>query len=207
MPRTTDTRTQMLRTAGRLFQRQGYAATGWRQVVAEAGTPWGSQAHHFPGGKEQLATEALARAGAGYERLLRALFIGDAHPADAVEAWVEAAAAQLAATGWAEGCPVATVALETAHQSDALASACGAVFESWRAALTEAFVARGLKAADAASLALLVLSAIEGALLLSRAARDAGPLRVVGNELSHLLRARVPAAVAAAPRRGRGRRP
>src|SRR5687768_1615300 len=106
MPRTTDTRVRMLRTAATLFRRQGYAATGWRQVVAESETPWGSQAHHFPGGKPQLATEALARAGSSYERMLRAA-LADAHPADAIAAWAEVAAGQLEASGWADGCPIA----------------------------------------------------------------------------------------------------
>src|SRR5215469_15865224 len=100
MGRRTDSRSRMIRTMATLFRRQGYAATGWRQVVAESGTPWGSQAHHFPGGKAQLAIEALGRAGGSYERLLRAAF-ADAHPADAVEMWCEVAAAQLAESGWA----------------------------------------------------------------------------------------------------------
>ncbi|HEY4854618.1 MAG TPA: TetR/AcrR family transcriptional regulator, partial [Streptosporangiaceae bacterium] len=68
MPRTTDTRQRMVCSAARLLRRQGYAATGWRQVVADSATPWGSQAHHFPGGKEQLAAEAITLSGASYER-------------------------------------------------------------------------------------------------------------------------------------------
>ena len=84
MPRTTDTRRRMLRTAAQLFRRQGYAATGWRQVVADSATPWGSQSHHFPGGKEQLAVEAIGRSAASYERLLRAAF-DEATPGDARE--------------------------------------------------------------------------------------------------------------------------
>jgi Transcriptional regulator LmrA/YxaF-like, C-terminal domain len=181
----------MVRTAATLLRRQGYAATGWRQVVADSRTPWGSQAHHFPGGKQQLAAEALALAGAGYERLLRRALAG-AHPADAVAAWAELAAAQLEASGWADGCPVATVALETAHRSDALGHACRDALAGWRAALAEAMVARGTGEADARALATLVLAGIEGALLLARADRDPAPLTTVGRELADVLRARVP---------------
>ena len=85
----------------------------WRQVVAESGAPWGSQAHHFPGGKQQLAAEAVAIAGSAYERMLRAA-LESSHPADAVLAWADLAARQLEASGWVDGCPVATVALEEA---------------------------------------------------------------------------------------------
>jgi TetR/AcrR family transcriptional regulator, lmrAB and yxaGH operons repressor len=186
MPRTTDTRQRMVRTAARLLRQQGYAATGWRQVVADSATPWGSQAHHFPGGKEQLAAEAVALSGASYERLLRAA-LASAHPADAVSAWAEAAATELESSGWADGCPVATVALETAHSSDALAAACGAALETWRAALAQSIAGHGAAPAEASSLATLVLAGIEGALLIARASRDAEPIRTVGRELAAVL--------------------
>jgi TetR/AcrR family transcriptional repressor of lmrAB and yxaGH operons len=181
----------MIKTMAILLRRQGYAATGWRQVIADSGAPWGSQAHHFPGGKQQLAAEAVTVAGAAYERLLRtALAAG--HPADAVLVWTDLAAGQLEASGWADGCPVATVALEETASSDALAAACGTAFTGWRDALTEAIAAHGAPPPDAASLATLVLAGVEGGLLLSRATRDPGPLRAVGSELALALRARLP---------------
>jgi len=192
MPRTTDTRQRMLRSAGRLLRRQGYAATGWRQVVADSQTPWGSQAHHFPGGKEQLTSEALVLAGARYERLLRSGLAGT-HPADFVEAWAAIAATELESSAFADGCPIATTALETAHSSDLLSNSCASVFAGWHAALAEAIDTRGVPGPEAGQLATLVLAAVEGGLLLARAKRDAEPLRTVGQELASLLRARVPA--------------
>jgi AcrR family transcriptional regulator len=190
VPRLTDTRPRMVRSAARLLRRQGYAATGWRQVVADSATPWGSQAHHFPGGKEQLASEAIALAGARYEQMLRGA-LADLHPADAVAAWADLAAAGLEASAWADGCPVATVALETAHASPALAGVCNAVFNSWRAALADAIAARGVDDRAAAELGTFVLAGIEGALLLARAARSPEALHTVGHELSAFLRARL----------------
>jgi TetR/AcrR family transcriptional repressor of lmrAB and yxaGH operons len=159
-------------------------------VIAESGAPWGSQAHYFPGGKQQLATEAIAVAGTTYEEMLRAA-MSSAHPADAVSAWAEVAAAQLAASGWVDGCPVATVALEEAARSASLAVACHDALSRWRSVLADSFAAHGLGASEADSLATLVLAAIEGALLLSRAARDQGPLRTVGAELAGELRHRL----------------
>lgn len=190
MPRLTDTRDRMIRTAARLLRRQGYAATGWRQVVAESHTPWGSQAHHFPGGKEQLAVEAVRTSGAAYERLLASAF-ADNHPADTVTAWATVAAKDLQATGWADGCPVATVALETAHVSDNLADACESAFTSWRGVIADSIGRHGLPAGEANSLATLVLSGIEGSLLLARASRDAAPLHDVARELAAVLHARL----------------
>jgi TetR/AcrR family transcriptional repressor of lmrAB and yxaGH operons len=181
----------MVTAAARLFRAQGYPATGWRQVVTESAAPWGSQAHHFPGGKEQLGVEALSWAATGFERAIRTVFAG-VHPADAVQRWVHAAAAELAASNWRDGCPVATVTLETAHSSDALRTACAEALGSWRAALADALGAGGLPEAQARSLATLVLAGIEGALILARAERSAGPLEDVGHELAAVPRARIP---------------
>ena len=190
MPRSSDARQRMVGTAARLFRRQGYCATGWRQVVAESGAPWGSQAHYFPQGKEQLAAEAVELAGARYEALLRE-GLNDSHPADFIEAWAALAASELEASGWADGCPVATVTLEMAHTSERIAATCSAALLSWRQSIADALMAHGLAAADAASVAALVVSGIEGALLLARAGRDAGPLRTVGHELGRLVRTRL----------------
>ncbi len=176
----------MVRTAASLLQRQGFAATGWRQVVAESGTPWGTQSHHFPGGKEELVVAALGRSGDDYERLVRATFERGA-PADAIRAWAKLAAQVLESTGWADGCPVATVALEQAHESEKIGDACAVAFTSWRAAISDGLVAAGVEKRRAAPLAIMILASIEGALLLARAERDSGPLIVVGDELASLL--------------------
>lgn len=180
----------MVDAAGRLLRRQGYAATGWRQVVAEGNAPWGSQSHHFPGGKEQLAVEALAREGDRVRNEIAAA-LTDAHPADMVLGWAAFAAELLEASAWAEGCPVATTALETAHSSDALAGACHAAFVSWQEEFEKAMRERGVKAAEAKALATLVVAATEGGLLLARTARHAAPLHTVARQLSAVLRERV----------------
>lgn len=173
----------MITTAASLLQRQGFAATGWRQVVAESETPWGTQSHHFPGGKEELAVAALAKSAADYEGLIRAAFESGA-PADAVRAWAELAAHVLESTSWAEGCPIATVTLEQAHKSIDISAACAGAFSSWQAAIADGLEGAGISPERAGTLAIVVVASIEGALVLARAERDRRPLIVVGNELA-----------------------
>lgn len=177
----------MVATAASLFQRQGYAATGWRQVVAVSETPWGSQSHHFPGGKEELAADALRRAGASYERLVRQAF-ADGDPVQAITMWASLAATVLEASDWAEGCPVATVTLEMAHDSDDIGGTCREVFASWRTAIADGLVAAGIGGDRVDRLATFVLASIEGALLLARAERDGAPLLAVGEEMAEVFR-------------------
>jgi hypothetical protein len=102
----------------------------------------------------------------GLQRLTAA-----AHPADAVLRWTEQAAADLEASGYATGCPIATVVLETAHTSDVLAEAGSTAFAAWRDALAAGMVRHGATEAEARALAVVVLAGVEGGLLLARAAR------------------------------------
>jgi TetR/AcrR family transcriptional regulator, lmrAB and yxaGH operons repressor len=191
MPRGTDTRDKMLRTAAKLLRRQGYAATGWRQIIAVSETPWGSQAHHFPGGKEQLASEAIAITAAAYERGLRKLFTGT-HPGDAVATWFTTAANGLERSKWADGCPVATLALETAHTSEVMAHTCSDAFTNWQRALIDSFLEhQDVTNIQATNLAALVLASFEGALILARASRTKAPLIIVGEELQSYLHIKI----------------
>ena len=80
---------------------------------------------------------------------------------------------------WAEGCPIATVALETAAVVPEVSDSCGDGFASWIDEATEALVEHGLPRRRARPLAIHCVSAIEGALILSRSARDLEPLETV----------------------------
>ncbi|WP_042907161.1 TetR/AcrR family transcriptional regulator, partial [Mycobacterium avium] len=56
----TATRERFLTAATGLFRRQGYSGTGLKQIVAESRAPLGSLYHFFPGGKQDLAVQAIA---------------------------------------------------------------------------------------------------------------------------------------------------
>src|SRR3984893_7357839 len=64
VPRPDRSRAALIETAGTLFRRQGYAATGLQQILDEAGVKAGSLYHHFPGGKRELGAAAVDVAGA-----------------------------------------------------------------------------------------------------------------------------------------------
>ncbi|HZE65530.1 MAG TPA: TetR/AcrR family transcriptional regulator [Sporichthyaceae bacterium] len=183
-----DTRARMIATAMRLFQRDGYAATGWRGLVDAAGTPWGSAHHHFPGGKEQLGVEAVALGSAGVLAALEECLARKPDVADAVQAWFAVAAENLTASQYECGCPVATVALETATTVPALGEACATAFHSWADRLTTALVEAGLPKRRAGDLACHTVAALEGALLLARSWRDIRPLQAAAQNVVTLIR-------------------
>ncbi|HEX6569275.1 MAG TPA: TetR/AcrR family transcriptional regulator [Acidimicrobiales bacterium] len=167
----TGTRERIVDAASDLFRLRGYAGTGMKQVVARAEAPFGSVYHFFPGGKEQLAVEAIERAGRFYHDLVLAVFDAEPDVVAGTRAVFDGAAEVLEASGYADACPVATVALEVASTSEPLRQASDRVFESWLATLTSRLVDAGADPAAARSAAVSFVALLEGGFLLSRAAR------------------------------------
>ncbi len=176
----SDTRTRLLDAGAELFGRQGYAATGVKQIVTAARAPFGSMYHHFPGGKEQLGAEAIRTSGALYELLIPAVFDPAPDLVSGVRAFFAGAAAHLEETGYADACPIATVTLEIASTSEPMRLASDAVFERWIAAGLPRFTAAGLPESTARELVISLLCALEGAFVLARAARRPEALHVAG---------------------------
>src|ERR1700684_4195772 len=52
-------RERIVRSAAQLIRRKGVSGTGMREIVTEADAPRGSLQHYFPGGKEELVSDAL----------------------------------------------------------------------------------------------------------------------------------------------------
>jgi TetR/AcrR family transcriptional repressor of lmrAB and yxaGH operons len=175
MPRRTDSRARMIAAAAELFRQRGYHATTFSDVVRDSGAPRGSTYFHFPGGKAELAREAIARAGDEVEELVdeAARHAGD--PASLVRALAQIMAGRLERSGYQGGCPIATLVLELAPGDEEFSAAFDRVFARWRAALVARFEPWGLTPGRAAALADLTISALEGALILSRAARSTEP--------------------------------
>ncbi|MEU0059472.1 TetR/AcrR family transcriptional regulator [Streptomyces sp. NPDC006334] len=187
----SDTRSRIQAAATLLFRRHGYSATGLKRVATEADAPFGSIYHFFPGGKQQLAEDMIRTSGPEYGRMVLALL--DSVP-DAAESLVhafEAAASELAAADYADACPIGTVALEVASSNEVLRAATADVFEEWIDDAAQWFGRWVVDPAMARSLALSMIMMLEGAFMLSRAARDPEPLRVAGRSMAELLRTTV----------------
>jgi TetR/AcrR family transcriptional repressor of lmrAB and yxaGH operons len=181
-------------TAGQLLRQQGYAGTGLNEIVTRSGAPKGSLYFHFPGGKEELALAAMRRTGEQLRAALATVLASSDDLGEALARLLDALAEGLERSGYRDGCPIATVTLELASDSEGVRRAASETFQSWLDALRERLLLAGIAPAMAERRALLVLSAIEGALMLARARRDLAPLRAVREELRTLSGSVSPAA-------------
>ncbi|MFJ3720595.1 TetR/AcrR family transcriptional regulator [Streptomyces sp. NPDC090057] len=184
----TDTRARIQGAAAVLFRRHGYSATGLKRIAAEADAPFGSIYHFFPGGKQQLAEDMIRTSGTEYGRMVLALLDSVPDPVESLERAFEAAADDLAAADYADACPIGTVALEVASSNEVLRVATAEVFEQWVGTATQWFGRWVAEPKTAQSLAYSMVMMLEGAFMLSRAARDPEPLRVAGRSMANLLR-------------------
>ena len=174
------TRDRLLETSAELFRRQGYAATGVKQIVTDAQAPFGSLYHFFPGGKEQLGAEAIRVSGALYELLIPAVFDTAPDLPTGVRSFFAGAAEHLRETDYADACPIATIALETSSSSETLRQACADVFERWIAAGAARHASGDISPETARELTIGMLAALEGAFVLARALRSTEPLEIAG---------------------------
>ena len=176
-----------------LFRRHGYTATGLKQISAQSGAPFGSLYHFFPGGKEHLAAETLRVAGAMYQQLVEAVFDASPDPGSGVHAVFEGAAETLRQTDYADACPIETVALEVASTNETLRLVTADIFEDWIAAATDRLTEVGVAAPKARDLAIVLVAALEGAFVLSRAAKTTEALEAVDRVFTPAVREAVTA--------------
>ncbi|CAI6321588.1 putative HTH-type transcriptional regulator YxaF [Bacillus subtilis] len=183
-----DSREKILHTASRLFQLQGYHATGLNQIVKESGAPKGSLYHFFPNGKEELAIEAVTYTGKIVEHLIQQSMDESSDPIEAIQLFIKKTASQFDNTESIKGIPVGLLASETALISEPLRTVCMKVFKSWEAVFARKLMENGFAEEEANQLGTLINSMIEGGIMLSLTNKDKTPLLLIAEQIPVLVR-------------------
>lgn len=183
----TGTRERIVRATSRLMQRQGYEATGLKQISQEAQATLGSVYHFFPGGKTELAVAAVQHGDEEFAGLLRAVLARVDDPAKAIIACADELAEGLRDSGWLDGCPVITTALESAGRAPDIQRAAERAFAHWRGLVEDKLRRSGLSEDDARDLAHTVINTLEGAEMSAQVSQSETPLRLAGGHLARLI--------------------
>lgn len=184
------TRDRILEAAAELYRRQGMPATGIKQISAAAEAPYGSIYHHFPGGKEAISVEVIRREGLRYGAFVGAQ-LETTDPLTGIPTLFENAGKLLESQDYSESCSIETIALEVASTNERLRLESAEVFESWLTGLATWFGQLEITEPERRRLALITLTALEGAFVLCRTLRSIEPIVVAG----HGVQAAVQAAV------------
>jgi len=178
MPKKTDSKERMVAAARRLFREHGYLGTALSDVVTESAAPRGSIYFHFPGGKEELATEVtLLHASDRIAQINRAAAAATS-PAELIAVFMSSERDDLVASGYREGCAVAPLVIESTPASEQLSDAARHAFQDLIATLAARLTEKGLPHTRAAQLATNVWISVEGALILSRVLRSPEPFEM-----------------------------
>ena len=184
----TSTREQLIQTTCDLLELQGYHATGLNQIIKVSGTPKGSLYYHFPGGKEELAAEAVRQAGRlVLERINQSLAMID-DPAETIRTFIRNIALNVERSGFRAGGPITTIALEMASTSEVLRLECERIYQGWEAAFAHTLITGGIPEPRAERLATLIIAAIEGGIIRCRTSRSSVPLEQVAEEINLLVK-------------------
>ena len=168
----------MVRSAAMLIRERGVHGVGLREVVTHSGGPRGSLGRFFPGGKTQLVTEAVDVAlGDLFDELKRALAEAETFP-EAIAVIVTPWRRLLIDHDFALGCPLAACVVDAADNDD-LRSHVSDMLTRWQAPVADAYVKFGASPSEAGEHSTVLMAALEGALMLSRARRNIEPLDAV----------------------------
>ncbi len=168
---------------------KGYHGVGLSELLSTANAPKGVLYHHFPGGKTELAVVAIEGVIAQILSGLDYVFDRHLDLSYALRGWMASAQKTLAGSGFASGCPLAAVALESTPQDLAIRSALASGFAAVRQRLAVGMQSYGMETQRANNLAALMVSAYEGALVQARVAGDVDAMHGTTEALMDLVRA------------------
>lgn len=178
MPKKTDSKERMVAAARRLFREHGYLGTALSDVITESSAPRGSIYFHFPGGKEELATEVTLLHAADRIADINRAAAAAITAAQLIEIFMGRERDELVGSDYREGCAVAPIVLESTPASDQLSDMTRRVFQDLIATLAARFTEKGLPHTESVQLATNVWTSLEGALILSRALRSPEPFDI-----------------------------
>jgi TetR/AcrR family transcriptional regulator, lmrAB and yxaGH operons repressor len=192
---TQSTRERLLLTMEHCLTTTGFHNSGLSSILEAANVPKGVLYHHFPGGKNELARLAIERSA---ERILKSLDATllkfEDSAVDALEAWMTHATKRLKDANFGQGCPLATVTLETANELPELRETLARAFQLFRSKIAEALGRSNPRysAQDSEERAAFIVSAYEGALMQARASGNALVLEQTTRALVRSLRSELP---------------
>jgi TetR/AcrR family transcriptional repressor of lmrAB and yxaGH operons len=175
MARISSAREDILNAAGALFGARGYEGVGVAELLEASKAPRGSLYFHFPDGKEQIGIEVVARTSARITCQFQALGASRVDLDTYVDRVFRETARVAREFKFAISCPIAAIATEVSDRTPALRAAVRAAFETWQIEVASAAEQRGMTRRHAGEFALALVTAMEGALVLSKSLDSDAP--------------------------------
>lgn len=175
MTRQLSKREQIIGAAAKLVHRKGFHHTSLNEILEAAGAGKGQFYHYFDS-KDELG---LAIIDWGADRMRGTLLqrVGEGQGLEAVRWMLDCLLETAKKNGCNGGCPLGNLAAEMSDLEEPFRRKLAGVFESWRLAVERTLTVARRRGeirpdADVKRLSFLVLSTVEGAILLAKVQRD-----------------------------------
>jgi TetR/AcrR family transcriptional regulator, transcriptional repressor for nem operon len=186
-PKGERTRSRIVEAAARLIHERGVAGTTLDDIRSRAGVS-GSQLSHYFAGKDELVQAVIDyQAGTitGNQRQ------ADLGTPEGLRAWRDTAIAQVKNSEGKGGCPLGSLAGQLAETDAQARALIAAGFGQWSAAISDGLrrlhdTGHPLNGTDPDDLAVTLLAALQGGLLLAQVRRDTRPLETAIDTLLEL---------------------
>ena len=185
-------RDRIIRAASDLFGSSGYYGAGLNEIVRQGKAPKGSIYYHFPGGKEQIAAEAILLLARSVVDQINLQQTKKQTASEAVRLFVETLSTSIVASGYRSGGALAIVASESATTNKELNRTCQEAYGLISQAISGTLSARGFPKEKARTLSVAMTAAVEGGIVLSRTYHSRKPLQTVAKLLGDMVKAADP---------------
>nr|WP_231895846.1 helix-turn-helix domain-containing protein [Gordonia sp. LAM0048] len=181
----------MVAGAADLLGRRGLRATSVRELAKHSGAPLGSTYHYFPGGKSQMAVEAVQFADALVTTTLTEE-LSTSGPVAGLRSFIDLWRQVVVDSEFRAGCPVLAVSVEEPDgPDDTPLRAAASAFTGWVGLLARSLTEHGVAAIEAERIATLIVASVEGTVAICRAQRSTDALDRCADALEAIVRATI----------------
>lgn len=173
--------------ASQLFRLRGYYGVGLNDIIKESGIPKGSLYHYFPGGKEELAIEAINHSKRIVGNEIKEVFSQFEDPVEAFQAHIAQLSKIIDEGGPFLGLSIGTIAGEKHSTSGSIRLACQSAFLSWQSIYKKKILGVGFNEQQSIDLSIVIHALIEGGILLSLTEKSGKPLQAIAKQIPILL--------------------
>jgi TetR/AcrR family transcriptional repressor of lmrAB and yxaGH operons len=182
----SDVRARMISAGQDLLSERGYRVT-MLEVIERADAPRGSIYYHFPRGKLELAIEVATKVGRELDEFITHISRKIPEPVAFLQKLVDHHRKRLVSSGYDLGCPLMGIITSGDVESPELETAIREAFGTWTTAIARELGEKGFPPAKADRLASLLVSSIEGAIVVARAKQSPQPLLDVSRSIPALV--------------------
>ena len=191
MSKGEQTRERILASSAQLFNRQGYFGASLADIMRETGLEKGGIYNHFSS-KEQLALESFDYAYGLIQQRVRQALSGKFNAIERLLAIVSVFQGIVEDPQVAGGCPILNTAIEADDANEVLRDRARSAMDNWRTTIHR-IVNKGIErqqirpGVDADEVASILISTLEGAIMLSNLYKDPLHIQRAANHIAHYI--------------------